>query len=153
MPLGRTPPAAPQHPPESDADAPATDTENEGSNVTNRPRPRKRLHDDEMTAFMAEIRTLIAKFTKQQEKIQKQNDDIINSMDFISKQYEDMKDKLTKMESERKNHLAHIQSLEQKVENMERFQRQATIEIRNIPVNKKENKQDLIKLVERVEVR
>lgn len=71
-------------------------------------------------------------------------------MDFISKQYEDMKDKLTKMESERKNHLAHIQSLEQKVENMERFQRQATIEIRNIPVNKKENKQDLIKLVERV---
>ncbi|XP_028165490.1 uncharacterized protein LOC114356478 [Ostrinia furnacalis] len=54
------------------------------------------------------------------------------------------------MESERKAHLAYIQSLELKVENLERTQRQASIEIRNIPSQKKENKQDLVNLVQRL---
>lgn len=157
MPLKRTPPATPQQVTESDTNlssAPATDTENECPNVTNRPRPRKRQHDDELSAFMLEIRKSIETLTKQQvtiqqtvKDIQKQNIDIKNSMDFISKQYEDMKKKFSKMESERKTQLAYIQGLEIKIENLERTQRQASIEIRNIPVQKKENKQDLLQLV------
>ncbi|CAG4962697.1 unnamed protein product [Parnassius apollo] len=155
MPLKRTPPSTPQQERslpqvlESDVNqssAPPTDTDNESSNVNNRNRnrPRKRQHDDDLTSFMVEIRKSIAILTKQQDTIQEsikdikqQNTDIKESMDFISKQYEDMKNKLAKLELERKSHLAYIQGLEQKVENLERSQRQASIEIRNIPLHKK----------------
>ncbi|CAG5022263.1 unnamed protein product [Parnassius apollo] len=168
MPLRRTPPSTSKQVAsllqvlESDANqssAPPTDTDNESSNVNNRNRnrPRKRQYDDELASFMVEMRKSIGILTKQQDTIQesikdikKQNTDIKESMDFISKQYEDMKNKLAKMELDRKSHLAHIQSLEQKVENLERSQRQASIEIRNIPINKKESKQDLVQLVKKV---
>ncbi|CAG5008005.1 unnamed protein product [Parnassius apollo] len=44
----------------------------------------------------------------------------------------------------------NIPGLEQKVENLERSQRQASIEIRNISLHKKESKQDLVQLVKKV---
>lgn len=160
MPLKRTPPSTPQQLTESDkyqSSAPATDTENEGSKVNSRQRPRKRQHDDEITVVMSQMKKSIETLTQQQDalhesirKIEKQNNDIISSMDFISKQYEDVKDKLAKMEIDRKNNLVYIQNLEQKVESLERAQRQASIEIRNIPVIKKEAKQDLMQLVKKV---
>ncbi|CAH2089918.1 unnamed protein product [Euphydryas editha] len=71
-------------------------------------------------------------------------------MDFISKQYEDVKDKLAKLDTDRKNNLIVIRNLEQKVENLERAQKQASIEIKNIPVIKKEAKEHLIQLVKKV---
>lgn len=160
MPLKRTPPSTPHQTAESDknqSSAQATDTENEGSNVTTRQRPRRRQNEDEITVFMAQMKKSIETLTQQQDvlhesirNIEKQNNDIISSMDFISKQYEDVKDKLSKMEIDRKNNLVYIQNLEQKVENLERAQRQASIEIRNIPVMKKESKQDLTQLVKKV---
>ena len=71
-------------------------------------------------------------------------------MEFMEKHYEEMKDKLIAMETERRTHLAYIQGLEAKVENLERAQKQATIEIRNVPVQKSETKDDLLKIVTKV---
>lgn len=71
-------------------------------------------------------------------------------MDFIEKHYEEIKGKLISMETERRTHLAYIQTLEMKVENLERIQKQACIEIRNIPVQKTESKEDLLKIVTKV---
>jgi chromosome segregation ATPase len=144
MPLKRTPPATTLQVTETDtyhSSAPATDTENEEAYITNRNRPRKRQHDDELAVFMTEMKNSIQTLTKQQDviqesiaNIQKQNNDIITSMDFISKQYEDMKNNLAKIESDRRSSLAYIQNLEQKLESLKRTQRQASIEIRNIPI-------------------
>ncbi|CAG5054957.1 unnamed protein product [Parnassius apollo] len=60
MPLKRTPPS--QQNPKSDtnqssAAATATDTDNDSSsNVASRPRGRKRQHDDEVYAFMSDMK-------------------------------------------------------------------------------------------------
>ncbi|CAG4997759.1 unnamed protein product [Parnassius apollo] len=160
MPLKRTPP--PQQPKsdtnQSSAAATATDTDNDSSsNVASRPRGRKRQHDDEVYAFMSDMKQSFDTLKNQQVKIlssisdiQKQNGDIIKSMDFISKQYDEIKDRLCKMETERKTHLAYIQTLELKVENLERFQKQASIEIKNIPVKHNETKDDLLQIVKKV---
>ncbi|CAB3262132.1 unnamed protein product [Arctia plantaginis] len=71
-------------------------------------------------------------------------------MEFISKQYEEMKNKFSKMETERREHLAYIQMLEGKIENLEKCQKQTCIEIRNVPVPKSESKEDLICIVQKV---
>ncbi|CAG4958838.1 unnamed protein product [Parnassius apollo] len=160
MRLKRTPPS--QQPKsdtnQSSAAATATDTDNDSSsNVASRPRGRKRQHDDEVYAFMSDMKQSFDTLKNQQVKIlssisdiQKQNGDIIKSMDFISKQYDEIKDRLCKMETERKTHLAYIQTLELKVENLERFQKQASIEIKNIPVKHNETKDDLLQIVNKV---
>ncbi|CAH0407667.1 unnamed protein product [Chilo suppressalis] len=161
MPLKRTPPKTPHINTESDANpssAPVTDTENEGStSATSKPRARKRPHGEEMSTFMSEMRTNMETFKKQQDTIQacikdvqQQNIDLIKSMEFISSQYEEMKEKLTKMETERRDHLSYIQTLESKVENLERIGKQSGLEIRNIPMSKKETKEDLLNLVKKV---
>ncbi|CAG4953171.1 unnamed protein product [Parnassius apollo] len=160
MPLKRTPPS--QQPEwdtnQSSAAATATDTDNDSSsNVASRPRGRKRQHDDEVYAFMSDMKQSFDTLKNQQVKIlssisdiQKQNGDIIKSMDFISKQYDEIKDRLCKMETERKTHLAYIQTLELKVENLERFQKQASIEIKNIPVKHNETKDDLLQMAKEI---
>ncbi|CAG4954340.1 unnamed protein product [Parnassius apollo] len=79
---------------QSSAAATATDTDNDSSsNVASRPRGRKRQHDDEVYAFMSDMKQSFDTHENQQVKIlrsisdiQKQNGDIIKSMDFISKQ-------------------------------------------------------------------
>ncbi|CAG9790318.1 unnamed protein product [Diatraea saccharalis] len=157
MPLKRTPPSI--HLSESEPNqSSAPDTENESSNNMNsRPRARKRQHGDELTTFMVEIRGSMETLKTQQDilqdsvnDIQKQNNDIRESMEFISRHYEEIKDRLTRMESERKVHLAYIQSLETKVETLARVQKQATVEIRNIPVKKGESKTDLLNIVKKI---
>lgn len=161
MPLKRTPPTTPQVTGRSDSNlssAAITDTDNEtSSNVTTRPRARKRQHDDDISAFMVELKKSFETLKMQQNtmqgtinEIQQQNADIIKSMDFLSQQYEDMKHRFTKMETERRTQLAYIQTLEAKVENLERSQKLASIEIRNIPVQKSETKDDLLTLVQKV---
>lgn len=135
-----------------------TDTDNEDfSNVSIRPRARKRQHDDDVSALMLEMRKSFEILKNQQNTIQEsikdiqsQNSDIIKSMDFISKQYEDMKDRLIKLESEKLSHLSYIQSLEIKVENLERSQKQTCIEIRNLPVQNNESKKDLLSVVKNI---
>ena len=135
-----------------------TDTDNEELvNVTNRPRARKRHHDDEVAAFMLEIKKSFETFKNQQnliqvtiKDIQTQNNDIIKSMDFISKQYEEIKDKMIKLETEKQSHLAYIQTLEMKLENLERSQKHTSVEIRNVPVQNNETKNDLLALVKNI---
>ncbi|KAJ8704307.1 hypothetical protein PYW08_013031 [Mythimna loreyi] len=138
--------------------APVTDTDNETtSTITSRPRPRKRQYDDEVSITMAEMKKSLETFKLQQNiilesinGIKNQNSEMIKSMELISAQYDDMKNKLITMETERKTHLAYIQTLETKVENLERSQRQSSIEIRNVPVQKNETKDHLLQLVQKV---
>ncbi|XP_028179358.1 intracellular protein transport protein USO1-like [Ostrinia furnacalis] len=160
MPLKRTPPCASLQGGDSDVNPSSalTDTENEEtSKVSTRHRARKRHHDDEVTVVITELKNTMEAFRNQQvslqssiNDIQKQNNDIIKAVEFMSSQYDELKDKLVKMETERKTHLAYIQTLELKVENLERIHKQASLEIRNIPIQKTESKEELINLVQKV---
>ncbi|CAG9789930.1 unnamed protein product [Diatraea saccharalis] len=160
MPLKRTPPNTSQNSADSDINpsSAVTDTENESrSNVLTRHRARKRQYDDELTSVITELKKTIETFKNQQETLQssindirKQNDGIIKSMEFMSAKYDEIDQKLSKMEFERKTHLAYIQTLEARVENSERLQKQASIEIRNIPIQTNETKEDLINVVQKI---
>lgn len=68
-------------------------------------------------------------------------------MEFVAQKYEEIREKLDKMEFERKEHLVYIKSLEDKIESFERNQRLCSVELRNVPQKKAESKHDLCKMI------
>lgn len=82
--------------------------------------------------------------------IKEQNADLRKSFEFMSKKYDDMKEKLDSMEAERKNNFLHIKKLEEKVEFLERSCKSCSLELRNVPQTKPETKEDLVTIVRNV---
>lgn len=118
---------------------------------------RSDLNND-LSAFMLEIRTMISDFKDQQnknmekiyetvEKIKMQNSDIQLSINFLSQNYEILKHQIDQLQADRNNNLIHIRELEDKLERMERSAGSTCVEIRNIPVKKQESKEDLLNTV------
>ncbi|CAG9133035.1 unnamed protein product [Plutella xylostella] len=107
---------------------------------------------------MKEMRKMFSDLKAQQDRnieklqstineIKQQNILITESMEFMSAKYEEMKERVENIEIERKKNAAYVQLLEDKVENMKRQSRIAGIEIRNIPTQKLETKEILLKKV------
>ncbi|CAG5058238.1 unnamed protein product [Parnassius apollo] len=99
---------------------------------------------DELKAFKSEILALFnSKFTTLQSvinDIRVQNTEIRKSQDLMSEKYDEIILKIEKLESERNKNLIYIQSLEAKLENMERHLRAAYPENKNISEKTRENK-------------
>ncbi|KAJ8726579.1 hypothetical protein PYW07_001277 [Mythimna separata] len=126
------------------------------SNITNRSKRKREIC--ECVKSLEEIRTLLStSTTKTEEKfaallasileISAQNCEIQKSMEFISKDYDDLKLKLAKLESEREADRRYVLDLEEKVENMERQLCSTKIEIRNVPQMQEESKESLRTIV------
>lgn len=165
MPINRATPRSPRKDSESDvclSSTAATDTENEENhNFTSRPRSRKRGHDDEWNNSMAEIRKIITELKTEQNgkldelqatinDIRKQNAGIIESVEYLAKEYRDLKSQVEHIEKERKDNLDYIQMLENRIHFLEKIQKSSCIEIKNIPTKQKESKQDLLGIVNQV---
>lgn len=116
------------------------------------------VSEDSLKDFMSDMKNKFEEFEHRQDQRMMSLENIVkdlavqitglrSTVDFISKQYDGLKIKVETLETERKNNLANIQSLEEKVENMERTQRLTSIEIRNIPVQKNETKTELLMIV------
>lgn len=120
---------------------------------------RKRIvRDEDLKNSISEMKKKLELFESKQDQqfsslenivkeLSQQITGLRTTIDFISKQYEGIKDKCEKLESERKDNLATIQSLEEKVENMERMQRSTSVELRNIPITLSESKNELTMVV------
>lgn len=113
---------------------------------------------DESSLFMEEMKKLFSDFKAEQNAkldilqhsvsdIKEQNASLQKSVDFISNQYDDLKVKFDLLQKERKENLAYIQTLEDKLENVEKTERATSIEIRNVPLKTGETKSDLVKIV------
>lgn len=76
-------------------------------------------------------------------KIQSQNTDITNSIQFMSEKHDEFLRRIEKLESEKSENKKYISILEDKIESVERRSRSTCIEIRNIPKIKDENKKVL----------
>lgn len=145
----------------------------EPEKVTKRNKRRRKYSDDGTTgkkpetnesdfaSFCAEIRSLIAASNSQQDKkftllqssvngIKDQNNEIQKSIEFISLQYEEMKNKLEALEAERKHNISYIKSLEDRLDSMERNTRSSSIEIRNVPMKTNETKEDLTSVIKNI---
>lgn len=81
------------------------------------------------------------------EEIKSQNADIRCSMEFMSSKFEDMTQRISLLEMERKKDQEYIQSLENKLDTLERNQKLASIEIRGVPQSEGETKTQLVDLV------
>lgn len=90
----------------------------------------------------------VAEVKQQNVKIQQSNEDIEKAIDFLSKQYDNINAKVDTLERERKDNLAHIASLENKIYYIQKSLKSTVFEIRNVPASKPESKQDLLKIVQ-----
>lgn len=156
MPLERSPKGSPKiAPPETSASVPDL-TKIPNPNFNNR--PLKRKQGDDLNIFMDKMQAMFTLWSTQQENkfeqilntvqtIKVQNVEISNSIEFISKQYDTMNEKVEKLEQERKLNLDYIRSLEERVETMEKNSKNSSIELRNVPITKPETYEDLKKIV------
>ncbi|KAI5633773.1 hypothetical protein NE865_13520 [Phthorimaea operculella] len=80
------------------------------------------------------------------QQVKTQNDGIKQSLDFLSAKYDSLLNRVDKMDEERKTDRTYINSLEQKLDILERTTRAASFELRNVPEIKEEKKEDLCDL-------
>lgn len=121
-------------------------------------RCKRKRDDDDLMASMEELKSLFTNTMAQQESrfsalistvtdIKNQNESIRQSLDFITEEYERLKQCYTLLEKEKKENALYIQSLESRIDNLERNIRAASIEIRSVPQQPNESKEQLCDLV------
>ncbi|KAL4718883.1 hypothetical protein ACJJTC_008712 [Scirpophaga incertulas] len=92
---------------------------------------------------MAQQEAKISKLILTVKEIKEQNDTIRQSLEFITQEYDDLKKKFVQYESERKENLIYIQSMESRIDTLERNERVSSLEVRNVPLSTGENKDKL----------
>lgn len=95
----------------------------------------------------SKIMNVIKEIQTQNSEIKSQNAGIEKAITFLSEQYETMQNKLAALEGERNKDHEYILLLEEKVDELQRSDRKANIEIRNVPKKAEETKEDLINVV------
>lgn len=164
MPLRRTPPSTPSKADKESnsicfrAISQSGSTPNlsivETENITTRPK-RKRVDDE---TCMEEIRLLLSAAAAQSETkfaalqasifaVIAQNDMIKKTIQFVSEKYDDMILKVKQLELERKADRNLIQRLEETLESLERQLCSTKVEIKNIPKQHNESKENLCEIV------
>lgn len=166
MPLARSPPPPPEEVPTnprrlSDQSlTPEFDVDYENNPDTPFRIRRRRTEDvlsAEMQSFMSEMRSLLNDFKTEQdikfnkmyakmEEVLTQNCELKTSVDFLSTTCDTLKTQINDLQSERKNCLQQLQSMEDKLETYERQTRSTCVEIRNIPRANTETKDSLINI-------
>lgn len=129
--------------------------------ITKRRVKRKMECEQSDNSTMAQLKILFHQFEQQQNSkleqlilsvntVKDQNSEIHKSMEFISKQYDDFLVRMDCLERENVAYKKRIETLEYKIEDLERSSRSSTIELRNIPKQNPESKETLRNLVKKV---
>lgn len=165
MPLKRTPPKQ-QILSETDSESvegSVSDMQNynDQANINTRRMMKRKQQENDLSNFMQEVRDSFAKFSEQHNlklqslesslaEIKSQNDSINTSMQVLSSNYDVILKELESLKSERKEHLAYINSLENKIELLENQSCASKIELRNIPKLQNESKTELCNVVKKI---
>ncbi|XP_053619462.1 uncharacterized protein LOC128680381 [Plodia interpunctella] len=119
-------------------------------------RRMKRKHSNESPDFESiiyQMKEMFASFEKKQnlklDAISQQNLEIQKSITFLSSRYDDLLNKVQTLETTNRSYEQKIESLESKIEVLERNSRTSSVEIRNVPKQNVENKLFLRSLVKR----
>lgn len=119
----------------------------------------KRKHDHDNEEIMDEMRSLFREYVELQntkfanlqttmsDMIKSQTEALSASMQMLSDKYDDIQKELSYVKQERREQLAYIKVLENRLENVERNSCAAKLEIRNVPNAPKETKDVLAKVV------
>ncbi|CAG4977991.1 unnamed protein product [Colias eurytheme] len=157
MPLKRTPPTGSSKSKcdtESDSNTPSYGRQT--INISQR-RKRKLEHVEELSDLKEYFRKLFTEFKEEHEKkyaslfnrFEEMNKSLANfckTTEFISKQYDDLKEQFNILINEKKSLVSHTTMILDKIESAERHQKGASLELRNIPSLNTESKEDLFKI-------
>lgn len=117
------------------------------SNVQHRQIKAKRedqlLDKNDLDTFKVEIMKVFNELKTSMEVIKSQNCKLQESVEFTAKKYDEINTKLVQIEKTKYEQQKYICQLEGKIEQLERQGRATSVEIRNIPKNKTENRQYL----------
>lgn len=111
---------------------------------------------NDYSAFKEEMREMFASLLAAQrqefnninptlKKIQETNAKIETSIEYLQNENADLKKKIENLERQKKEDSKYIFTLEDKIENIQKNNRKANIEIKNVPKLEKETKEDLVK--------
>lgn len=113
----------------------------------NTKRGKKRKQETDEINITCYIREMFATFSKEQEQRFKE---LKASIELMSNKHDEFLSRISVLETERKEDKTKIQILEEKIETLERKSRAASIEIRNIPKNNGESKDNLCDFVVKI---
>lgn len=119
---------------------------------------RKYEQGDDIANVIKEFQSMFASFEEKQEQkyislletvteIKNQSLGIRATVQHISDQYDDLKQSYDRLQTDYTKKLACIQSLEERIDQLERTNRSTCIELRNIPSTKPETKDELCNIV------
>lgn len=145
---------------EKSTSEPSLQEQEEHTFVTSRQK-RKRLaktHSEEISDFREEMKNIITLWGENHQKqmdklfpmisaLNLSNSNIEKSITFLAEQNAEFQNKIESLEMDLKKRDEQILILEQKLEDTARQQKKTTIEMRNVPLEGKESKEDLIKLM------
>ncbi|KAJ8719145.1 hypothetical protein PYW07_016701 [Mythimna separata] len=107
-------------------------------------------HDQLLRSWKADQDAILSKLVSDVSELKQQcllnqttNSEIERSMNFINNQHEDIISKVSKLEKERSENSEYICRLQKQIQDLHFQSRQATIELRNVPIKENENVQDL----------
>lgn len=114
----------------------------------------KRKLDDFPHSAMSELKSMFRSFSTQQDSkldsinqaistLLDQNSEIQKTVEFMSKRYDDMIERMDYLEDENKTCKKQIKDLENKIEMLEKNSRSTSIEVRNVPKRDRESKDSL----------
>ena len=167
MPLKRSPIGNPLRAPSNDACSfyasdPAInsslledDSQSKNTYITKR---LKRKCDDSSEVYspQSDLKSMLKELAASQDKkfdiLLKQNDEVKESIEFMSTKFDEMLLRMSSLEKENSALKKHNKELEQRINLLEKNSRQSMIEIRNIPAQEKESKLSTLKLVQNIGV-
>lgn len=100
-----------------------------------------------ISALFSAQKTELMTISKELKDIKQTNINIENSVDYLSKQNEELHRKINQMELQSTKDREYIHLLEDRVEDLQRNSRKTCLEIKNVPRKPHENKIDLVNMV------
>lgn len=102
----------------------------------------------EQSATLSKLVSDVAALKTQCSEIQKSNSEIEASMTFMNAQFDEMKDRIARLELEKKENRDYMILLEKQFEELQQQSRSSSIEVRNVPEKDKEVESDLVRITQ-----
>lgn len=100
-----------------------------------------------MTFFATTQKSELSDMNSTLKEVQKSNNNIENSIEFLASQNEELKNRITALENKAQDDRQYILFLENKVEDLQLVSRKANFELKNVPKKENESKDDLIEMI------
>jgi hypothetical protein len=160
MPLKRTPPLTPTNLTASGTHSLAhsdpnlsnySDVDSSLINITQRCTSKQKREDhiekSDLEEIKSDIMNMFMELKSSIKELREQNNKLQESVDFVAAKYEEINTKIHQLEQEKVEDKKYIDHLEAKLEQLEKQGRITSVEIRNIPKQKTETKDDLINTI------